>query len=214
MKQTLFIFFLISACSCFSQETAITKDGRKVLLHDDGTWKYVQDVNGVKMPDSTLKKFSKAATAKTLLTSKRTNHALWYDAAKWNLTDLKISDASEYLLKLKNEDAYCITVVERLQIPLESFKDIVIKSLKMRGIENIEILDEEYRIVNNIRVLYLKFSAANDGVIFTYCGYYFSNESGTSQILCYTSPNLLKQYKPEFDKLLNGFVIQEDKPKE
>ena len=209
MKYTILIILLFNvSLSCISQETAVTKDGKKVLLYENGTWKYIQDVEGVKMPDSSLKKFSRPAASKTLLASKRTDHAIWYDATKWALSDMKVSDVNEYLFKLKNEDAYCMTVVEKIEIPIDNFKNIVLKSLEMKGLESVEVLDEDFRMVNGQRVLQLQFTGSLQGMRFTYMGYYFSNESGTSQILCYTSANLFKQYKAQFENMLNGFTVQ------
>lgn len=208
MKHTILIVFLFNLSHfCMSQETAVTKDGKKVILYENGTWKFIQDIEGVKLPDSSLKKFSKPAAAKTLLASKRTDHAIWYDASKWALSDMKVSDVNEYLLKLKNEDGYCMTVVEKIEIPIENFKNIVLKNLEMKGLESVEILDEDFRMVNGQRVLQLQFTGSLQGMRFTYIGYYFSNESGTSQVLCYTSANLFKQYKPQFENILNGFTV-------
>ncbi len=207
MKYTFFACFFLLWFNTYSQQTAVTKDGKTVLLNDDGTWKYVIDVDQVKLPDSSLKKYSKPTLAKTLLASERTDHGVWYNPSKWTLMDIKPSEASEYFLKLKNEDGYCITVTEKIEIPLDNFKNIVVKNMEMRGVNSIEFQKEEYRIVNNVKVLHLEFSTKVQGINLLYSGYYFSNESGTSQILCYTSTNLFKQYKNEFENILNGFVV-------
>ncbi|RXK62496.1 hypothetical protein ESA94_05710 [Lacibacter luteus] len=211
MKTTILFFaFLFSTVLLFAQQTATTKDGKTVILNDDGTWVYQTETNSsskTQFNDSLLTKYSKSTAAKTLLKSERTDHALWYNETKWNPTDLKPTEASEYLLKLKNQDGYCITVVEKIEIPLENFSAIVVKSMKMRGAENVIVEKEEYRMVNGKRVLFMQFSVTMSGMNFTYAGYYFSNESGTSQVLCYTAKNLFKQYQQEFMTMLNGFVV-------
>jgi hypothetical protein len=210
MKTTiLFLALLLPASALLAQQTATTKDGKTVLLNEDGTWVYQPEATGSKIEfnDSLLTKYSKPTAAKTLLKSERTDHAIWYNETKWTRSDMKPTEASEYLLKLKERDGYCITVVEQIEIPLENFSNIVVKSMKMRGAENLVVEKEEYRLVNGKRVLFMQFTATTSGMTFTYAGYYFSNESGTSQILCYTAKNLFNQYKQDFMNMLNGFVV-------
>lgn len=210
MKTTiLFLALLLPAAALLAQQTATTKDGKTVLLNDDGTWVYQTEATGSKTQfnDSLLTKYSKPTAAKTLLKSERTDHAIWYNETKWSKSDMKPSEATEFLLKLKDQDGYCITVVEKIEIPIENFSAIVLKSMKMRGAENVVVEKEEFRMVNGKRVLFMQFSATTSGMTFTYAGYYFSNESGTSQLLCYTSKNLFNQYKQEFMNMLNGFVV-------
>jgi hypothetical protein len=210
MKTTiLFLALLLPASALLAQQTATTKDGKTVLLNEDGTWVYQPEATGSKIEfnDSLLTKYSKPTAAKTLLKSERTDHAIWYNETKWTRSDMKPTEASEYLLKLKERDGYFITVVEQIEIPLENFSNIVVKSMKMRGAENLVVEKEEYRLVNGKRVLFMQFTATTSGMTFTYAGYYFSNESGTSQILCYTAKNLFNQYKQDFMNMLNGFVV-------
>lgn len=210
MKTTiLFLVLLLPASALLAQQTATTKDGKTVLLNEDGTWVYQPEATGSKIEfnDSLLTKYSKPTAAKTLLKSERTDHAIWYNETKWTRSDMKPTEASEYLLKLKERDGYCITVVEQIEIPLENFSNIVVKSMKMRGAENLVVEKEEYRLVNGKRLLFMQFTATTSGMTFTYAGYYFSNESGTSQILCYTAKNLFNQYKQDFMNMLNGFVV-------
>ena len=209
MKHSFLLLCLFLSGSLIAQQTATTRDGKIVILNDDGTWVYQPEAtsNKTQLKDSILTKFSKPTTAKTLLKSERTNHALWYNESIWSRSDLKPSEATEFLFKLKDQDGYCLTVVEKIEIPIENFSAIVLKSMKMRGAENVAVEKEEFRMVNNQRVLFMQFTGTTSGMTFTYAGYYFSNESGTSQVLCYTSKNLFNQYKQEFMNMLNGFVV-------
>ncbi len=209
MKYTFLLLCLFLSGGLIAQQTATTKDGRLVILNEDGTWAYQPEgiANKILLNDSLLTKYSKPTTAKTLLKSERTDHALWYNENLWSRSDMKLSEANEFLLKLKDQDGYCITVVEKIEIPIDNFSAIVLKSMKMRGVENIVVEKEEFRIVNGKRVLFMQFNATSNGITFTYAGYYFSNETGTSQILCYTAKNLFSQYKQSFMDMLNGFVV-------
>src|SRR5258707_15242391 len=57
---------------CRAQITAITADGRKVLLYSDGTWKYVFETDGRKVilnPDGTWRYETPADTSVTVRTT-------------------------------------------------------------------------------------------------------------------------------------------------
>jgi hypothetical protein len=209
MKTILFISLLKTTCSIsVAQQTATTKDGKTVVLNEDGTWKYDETRSAsIEFNDSLLTKYNKPLSAKTLLKSQRTDHAVWYNALKWSTVDAKPTEATEYLFKLKDRDGYCITVVEKIEVPVENFREIILKSLRMRGAEEIEIVKEEYRMVNGKRVLHMQFDARSKGITFTYTGYYYSNDTGTTQLLCYTGKNLFKDYKQDFENMLNGFTV-------
>ena len=209
MKATLLTVILVVITSIsVAQQTATTSDGKTVILNEDGTWKYDETKStNILFNDSLLPKFSKPISSKTLLKSQRTNHAVWYNSLKWSTVDVKPTEASEYLFKLKDRDGYCLTVVEKIEIPVENFREIILKSLRMRGAEQMEIVKEEYRMVNGQRVLHMQFDASSKGIKFTYTGYYYSNETGTTQLLCYTGKNLFKDYKQDFENMLNGFAV-------
>lgn len=209
MKATLLTVILVAITSIsVAQQTATTSDGKTVILNEDGTWKYDETKStNILFNDSLLPKFSKPLSSKTLLKSQRTNHAVWYNSLKWSTVDVKPTEASEYLFKLKDRDGYCLTVVEKIEIPVENFREIILKSLRMRGAEQMEIVKEEYRMVNGQRVLHMQFDASSKGIKFTYTGYYYSNETGTTQLLCYTGKNLFKDYKQDFENMLNGFAV-------
>ena len=45
------------------------------------------------------------------------------------------------------------------------------------------------------------------GTSFTYLGYYYSNETGTTQFITYTGTSLVKKYRSDIEDFLNGFSI-------
>ncbi len=76
---------------------------------------------------------------------------------------------------------------------------------KLRG--DAKIVKEEYRIVNNQKVLCMQMRGTIKGIKFVYFGYYYSDKSGTIQLLTYTSEELFKDLQKEFEEFLNGFVV-------
>lgn len=71
---------------------------------------------------------------------------------------------------------------------------------------DLKVIQEEYRMVNGQKVLFLQLNGTLQGIKFTYYGYYYSNSSGTVQFITYTSQSLLEAYKEDCEKILNGFV--------
>jgi hypothetical protein len=64
----------------------------------------------------------------------------------------------------------------------------------------------EYRIVNNKKILCLKFQGTIQGIKFVYFGYYYSSPNGTVQLLSYTSEQYYDSIQKELENFLNGFV--------
>ena len=71
---------------------------------------------------------------------------------------------------------------------------------------NIKVVSEEYRNVNGIKVLMMQMAGTIQGMKIVYCGYYYSNDTGTIQLLTYTGENLLKSYHNDIETFLNGLV--------
>ena len=67
MKTILSLIILI-ALHADAQQTAITNDGKTVLLHDNGKWEYAKDVNSA-AEQANLKSYIKPSTAQTLVKS-------------------------------------------------------------------------------------------------------------------------------------------------
>ena len=96
-------------------------------------------------------------------------------------------------------------ISEKIEIPLETLKSVALTNAKSVA-PDIKIINEEYRTVNGLKVLMIQMNGTTQGIKISYYGYYFSNSSGTVQLLTYTSQNLMDSLKNESDKLLNGLV--------
>ena len=65
------------------------------------------------------------------------------------------------------------------------------KSIALDNFKNVapdaEIINQEYRYVNNLKILMLHMEGKSQGVSFFFYGYYYSNENGTTQLVAYSS---------------------------
>jgi hypothetical protein len=99
-----------------------------------------------------------------------------------------------------------MAITEKLEIPIETLKGIAYGNL-LENAPDSKIEKSEYRTVNGLKVLHLIVSGTMQGIKFVYYGYYFSNENGTTQLVCYTGRKLLADYQQDFDDILNGITV-------
>ncbi|NJK95666.1 MAG: hypothetical protein HC905_12840 [Bacteroidales bacterium] len=107
---------------------------------------------------------------------------------------------------MKQKEAYCLLITERIEIPLESLKRIAFENARKVSPE-VVLVKEEYRTVNGQKVYCMQLDGIMEGIKFSYFGYYFSYEKGSVQLVSYTTQNLLDEFLPEMENLLNGFVV-------
>ena len=109
---------------------------------------------------------------------------------------------------LKNKDAYGMLISEKIEIPLKTLKMAALGNAR-RVSSDVHVVKEEYRKVNGKMLLYLQMDGTINEVKFSYLGYYYSNESGTIQLLTYTASKLKDEYAKDLEEFLNGFTEKE-----
>jgi hypothetical protein len=200
----IFVFIGLTAEMSMAQINALTENGDEVLLYEDGTWAYKNDDLITESEISTNEEiFVKDKKATFLVKSNKVNVGIWLNPKLWRFE--KGEGDNEYLFTLKNEDLYAMFITERIAIPLDILKTAALNNAKDAA-SDVRIVREEYRNVNESKVLMMQLSGTIQGIEFIYYGYYFSNENGTVQLISYTSKNLLNEYLDDMDNLLNGFV--------
>lgn len=208
MKITaLLLFCLITVNISFAQQNAVTETGDEVILYDDGTWVYQNGESMIQETEIPVNEtpFEKSEESTFLLKSKKLDVGFWLNPKKWSFKKASDNDEAEYQLQLKGEDLHGMILTEKVAFPLETLKAIAIENGRSVA-PDLQVVNEEYRIVNGLKVLLLQLNGTMQGIKFSYYGYYFSSENGTVQFVTYTSQNLLESYKPESEKLLNGIV--------
>jgi len=203
---TLLLFCLVLIINVNAQQKAITEMGEEVILYEDGTWKY-QNTNDLKEKDipTNSKKFKKDDNSTFLLKSSKSNIGFWLNPKVWSFKKATDNPDAEYELELKDGDLYGMIISEKVEIPLKTLRFIALENGKASS-PDLEIVEEEYRTVNGLKVLFLHMNGTIQGIKFSYYGYYFSSVNGTVQYITYTFQNLINDYKKECEKLLNGLV--------
>jgi hypothetical protein len=177
-----------------------------VVLYDDGTWKYVNEgASSVSEIKTNEKAFTKDKNSSFIVKSTKVDIGIWINPKAWTFTKGIANDDAEFQFQKKGEDLYGMLIAEKLQIPIETLKNIALQNAKNAS-SDIKVVNEEYRTVNGIKVLMMQMAGTVQGLKVAYIGYYYSNESGTIQLLTYTGENLLKDYRDDIDVFLNGLV--------
>lgn len=190
-----------------AQQKAVTETGDEVVLHEDGTWEYVnaEEVEEAKAIPVNKKKFKKDDKSTFLLKSKVNDYAVYINPKKWKFEKGESNDDAEYEMTRKGQDLYAMFIPERIEIPLEMFEEVAITNAQSVA-PDIKVVEKEYRTVNGEKVLFMVMQGTLQGIKFVYYGYYASCDEGTVQFICYTSQNLLKDYRDDMDDLVNGLV--------
>ena len=206
LRITIITILTCAVTFCTAQIKAVTENGDEVLLFNDGTWKPSDSVGMNSKPIKTNPKaFTKSSKSGFLLKSTKFNIGVWLDAKKWKFEKATSNEAAEYELRMKDSDLYGMVIAEKMEIPLETLKNIAINNGRQVSADLV-IQNEEYRTVNGLKVLHLQMAGTMQGVKFFYYGYYYSNANGTLQFVTYSAQNLLNTYKADIEDLLNGLV--------
>ena len=207
MKNLIFALAFLGAFTVQAQQKAVTEVGDEVLLFDNGTWRYAD--NRASQSSTTVRtnpdRFVKDPDATFLLKSTKVDIGVWIDPTEWSFQKAQDNPEAEYELQLKGEDLYGMIIAEKLEIPIENLKDIALENGR-EAAPDLSVIQEEYRIVNGQKVLFLQLNGTLQGIKFTYYGYYYSSPTGTVQFITYTSQGLLNSYIEDCEKILNGFV--------
>jgi len=180
---------------------ATTTDGKKVILYPNGTWKY-KDTGSKTISTSGTTKPSKATK---VLKSEKGFYELWIDPAKWRVME-KRSPIVEFQLLHSSNDAYALTIAERLSVSLPALKEIALANAR-KAAPDAKIIAERQLVVNGAKVLNMRIDGTIKGIRFTYYGYYWVGKAGTLQFLTYTGQNLFDEFKADLADLLNGLII-------
>lgn len=201
------LLFLISLDSAYGQNPtrARTEDGRDVILFPDGTWKYVDALKTPPPPPPPPMEV-KPSSAKTEFKTQKGQFSLWVNMSKWQLSRRTPSSPAEYQFAHKNGDAYAMIIPERLSMPLESLKEIVLENAR-EAAPDAKIVSEEVKMINGQKVLSMMVEGTIKSIPFIYYGYYYAGEAGTVQVITYTGKSLFKEYEQDFKEFLNGIEI-------
>jgi len=202
------VISILLATASHAGQKAITDTGDEVILHSDGTWKFVNNSRKTTEKITTNQmEFTKPDSSFFLLKSTRNTSAFWINPAKWSFEKASTNAEAEYEFQLKGQDLYGMVIAEGVQMPVESLTDIAVTIAK-NAVPDIEVTKKEYRYVNGNKVIYMEMRGTMQGMKVTYLGHYYTDAAGSTQLVAYTGTALADKYRSEISDFLNGLAVQ------
>lgn len=206
MRWIVGLLFCCVAATALADMKAVTDEGDVVILKNDGTWRYEDKVVAENFEiKSNPTKFNKLKDSTFQLKSTKNSAVFWINPKKWSFEKSGDgSDPSEYVFKLKDSDLYGMAITEQLEVDVVELTKIALDNAKDAA-PDAKITKREYRTVNGHKVIYMEMAGTIQSIKFTYLGYYYSDQSGSTQLVTYTGSNLVTKYRKDIEAFLNGF---------
>lgn len=199
----LYIFFM-SVLGSFSQITATTAEGKKVILYNNGTWKYTDSVS------MTIEKggeYFKPLGTNCIIKGQIVKYVVVYDSSLWKLHDTPLNKQADFSMSLKESPTATILLIpEKSTSTLSALRDLALNNARRTG-KNVLVQKQEFRRVNKKDVLYLEFTTEVQGFTFLFMAYYYSGENSCIQLVAYTEMSLAEKDKPKMLDLMNGLIL-------
>jgi hypothetical protein len=187
-----------------SQITAITEDGKAVMLFSNGSWRYLNDsvmVSGL-MPIS----LNTPPGATEKIKNIGGDFEIWFNPRQWKILPESLYENAEYSFEHIDGELIALVIAEKIQVPLQKMKAAAVENFNKTATEY-KITEEQNIQVNGTDGLLLKIDALVDGVPFAYLNAYFSTAQGTFQVMSFTGYNLFDRYRKDMTDLISGFVM-------
>ena len=91
-------------------------------------------------------------------------------------------------------------------MPLEVMPDVALANAREVD-PNVTAIREGSRVVNGVTMLFMEYEATVGGVPFVFVAHFFSDTSGTVQIIAWTGRNLLAEYRDTIERFVSGFEV-------
>jgi hypothetical protein len=205
MKRLIPVIALLVAFCAFAGAQdikAVTEDGRDVLLHNDGTWGYVDKPQASVAPTRT---FKAPDTAISKAASRKAKISVFYDPTLWTVEKLT-GEAAEFQFQLGDSEVYARLIAEAETFDLATVRSGIIANAK-KAAKSFDVTEEGVAIVNGVQVQTLKAKVKMQGIDVTFYWYYWSGPKGTVQLYGYASPaDFDANFKAILD-LMNGLTL-------
>lgn len=193
----------LSASSAFAAAgfpmEAKTADGKTVTLYEDGTWR----PKTLQLSHSILRK-SDFATKKHV--SRLRFYEFWSDPKIWAISPPGENEHFEFLFEHRGGEAWCGIIPERMQLTQEGLVKAALQNFQAAD-KTGKFVQRSIAFVNALKGDVVEFSGTVEGVYITYYSFLWSGAPGTAQISCWTSTNLIDEYRPIFNDVFGGFLL-------
>jgi hypothetical protein len=209
------LFFLgltwITAASqsvCAEELKARTRDGREVVLKEDGTWEFVTKpaaADPTAAPED-APKITKPEKAVETYKGKLGTLTLWLEPRKWKKLAKSGNESAEVQFQAIGNDVAAIIIHEDIEFGLDELADIAIENME-GGLKDVELLLRERRIVNGQEMIALRAVGHLGKSEMIFCGYYASGPFGSVQVFLIVQQKHFEKLEQQIEDFLAGIVI-------
>jgi hypothetical protein len=181
---------------------AVTSDGRRVLLDDNGTWKPKEESS------------QRAATAVTRTTPKsatsvaRSGYGTFsfaYDPNKWTVEQHPLSETVEFIFRHASGSGNVKVVTEQVQMTLDGLKKLNLKMMT-KGDPKAHIESESAMTVNGNAGLVIDNVSEEFGARWHVRRFLWSGKQGAVQMVATVANNLYDDRAADVNDLIAGFT--------
>ena len=192
-------FFLLF--SLFAEDRRINVGEKVILLHDDFTWEYVEEV------DEGFEKIilRKDSLLKPNFFDQKKRYQISLDPEEWHSFPVQNPEAAFQFVN-EDETGFCVVIYDALEVPLDQLKSIMI--LNATNIDpEARIIREEACEVNGVQGELVEYIATQANIPFTFLSFINSSESGSLQYTFYTLSSYFERVKPAFLEAIAGMEM-------
>lgn len=220
MRVFLILLLLISGIPSIAQKKeigkAITTDGRRIILFDDGTWKYdlepIPVESGTAVPDTAEDLYNKQVGGeyqtspynKKEWRSNRTKFSVWFNPKKWKMNLMNNTPPTE--VSFHFIDIVCGVLTERLDVDMETWVHTT-KLYRKQNFPSMKIQKEEWRTVNGLNVYFMEWETGDNRTNLKCYSYFTKSSTELLQMTVSGPPSVAIDRQEEIFRILNGLVL-------
>lgn len=202
LRSWLVIPLLTTVCPSVAADFPIeakTADGKTVDLYEDGTWR----PKSLQLGHIVIRKSDFATQP---FKSKLGFYEEWIDQRLWK--ESQADGDFEYVFEHARGEAWCGIIPERVQLTQDALAKAMLTNLQQAD-PNAKLQQRSKAYVNSLPGELIEISGTVEGVVASYYAFAWSGNKGTVQITCWTSTNLMDEYRPVFNDFIGGFTLAE-----
>lgn len=189
MSATKFLVLMLLAV--FSVNAALAQElgtvifeGRKVILNQDGTWKFANNAS------------PSESTECTVVSSEVVPFSICLDPDKW--TNVKLGGDHEHSIKHKDHELYMLVISEKLFLPFSALKEAVIENAKnAAGLNKVSVIEEGTKTIDDYKFGQMVYFTRISGIDITYENFYTNFEDiGSLQIVFFAGKDQFASLRP------------------
>jgi hypothetical protein len=193
---------------CAEDLKARTRDGREVVLKEDGTWEFVAKpaaTDPTTAPED-APKITKPEKAVETYKGKLGTLTLWLEPGKWKKLKKPNNESAEVQFQTMSHDVAASVIHEDIEFGLDELADIAIENME-GGLKDLELLLRERRIVNGQEMIALRAVGRLGKAEMIFCGYYASGPFGSVQVFLVVQQKHFEKFEQQIEDFLAGVVI-------